>query len=92
MIGFLDGPELRLVMNYSVRFYSLGEKFQTIRQETFSSIESAQQAAIEHGSSAGFTNIKFVDDDDYTIRVTATTPNGRHGRNIAAIEPDGDFR
>jgi len=78
-------------MNYSVRFYSVIGSFQTIRNETYSSEEAAKQACKEYAKTTGFTNVKFVDDDECTTRVTATTPNGRAGRNIAVIEPDADF-
>lgn len=74
-----------------VRFYSLRGDFKTVSDIVYPSINDAKNAAQKYATDNGFTNVKFVDDDynDYEIdiRVTATTPNGRAGRNIARIEP-----
>ena len=79
-------------MQYVVRFYSLGAgEFHTVHTQKYESLAKAKQDAINHAEAHNYKNVKFVDDDDYCIRVTATTPNGRAGRNVASIEPDADF-
>jgi hypothetical protein len=74
-------------------YYTLDSKFGVLKSEMHDSVNDAFWKAKEYGRENGFTNIRQVDDDDFTIRVTATTPNGRAGRNIAAIEQgyDQDF-
>lgn len=50
--------------------------------------DQALAVVTEHASSGGFHDVrKVLDCDGYSIRFTATTPGGRHGRNIAF----GDF-
>jgi len=69
-----------------VQFYSLGKDFKIVKTEDFDNVTEAKDNVYHYGISNGYTNIKFVDDEDYQLRVTATTPNGRAGRNIASIE------
>jgi len=70
-----------------VRFYSIGKDFQVLETKNYESKSAAIMAATKHGIDGGYSNVRLVsDEDDYEVRVTATTPNGRAGRNIAAIE------
>ena len=70
-----------------IRFMSLTGKFRCLRTQRFASIAHALAAVQEHA--AGFKNFKVRGDeeDDYyglaEFRITATTPGGRHGRNVA---------
>jgi hypothetical protein len=50
----------------------------------FESPADALAAVQTYAASAGFTNVKIVDDDlDGEWRYTARTPGGRNGRNVA---------
>lgn len=69
-----------------VRFYTLTEKFGVVRSEDFDSMGNAKSAVNDYLRETGYINLRFVDDEDFTIRCTATTPNGRAGRNVASIE------
>jgi hypothetical protein len=39
-----------------------------------------------HARSGNFTDVKRVHEDVCSVRYTARTPGGRHGRNIAFID------
>lgn len=79
-------------MNYHARFYSLTGTPSTVRTETHVNAAAALVALTAYAEAAGFTRVQTVDDEDgYYVRVTATTPNGRAGRNIGAIEPVGNY-
>jgi hypothetical protein len=79
-------------MNYRTRFYSLTGAPKTIREEYHETEQESLDALRIYAESQGFRNIKMVDEEDgYHIRVTATTPNGRPGRNIGSIEPGEGF-
>jgi hypothetical protein len=67
-------------------FYTLTGKFSRVREETFATEAAALAAVKAYASQAGYTNIKFVVDDDLPEcggRFTGRTPGGRAGRNIA---------
>lgn len=74
---------------YRVRFMTLEGKYQTDRLETFSSVYDATSAVLAQVSAKGFSNVKMIEEpeEDGGCRYTATTPNGRHGRNVAYLEP-----
>lgn len=78
-------------MNYAVRYYSLSGKFETLKTEIYPSEQEAKSAITTYANSNGFRNVQFVDEDGYELRVTATTPNGRAGRNIGVVACDADF-
>lgn len=79
-------------MDYRARFYSLTGAPSTVREETHPTEAAALAALTAYAEAAGFRAVRTVDDEDgYHIRVTATTPNGRPGRNIGAIEPGQEF-
>jgi hypothetical protein len=72
-----------------VRFMSLTadatgrSEFREVGRATFPTSMAATAAVKLHAELAGFTNVKLVDDDDESLRWTATTPGGRAGRNVA---------
>lgn len=80
-------------MKRTVRFYSLdGSKFRTIRTEEYADQKTAFAAVLAHATEAGYTNVRELSDDDgWSIRYTATTPNGRHGRNVASADLGEDY-
>lgn len=80
-------------MKRIVRFYSLDSgKFRTIKTQEFPDHKTALAAVTEHAISAGFTNVREISDDDgWSTRYTATTPNGRPGRNIAVADLGEDY-
>jgi hypothetical protein len=51
-----------------------------------STTSEAKTVVEKHIENSGYTNLKTVDDEDYSLRFTATTPNGRPGRNVAALD------
>ena len=69
----------------TVRFATLeGSSIKTVRTEDFDTDAQALLAVKQYAETAGFTNVKAVSDEDgYSLRYTATTPGGRHGRNVA---------
>lgn len=69
-----------------VVFYTVGEPFRALETKDFKTESDARIAAEQFGKDNGFTAIKFVSDEDFCLRVTGTTPNGRAGRNLASIE------
>jgi hypothetical protein len=69
-----------------VKFYSLTGKFTVINELFFDNQRAAETCVLQYAAANKFTSVKFVSDEDYEIRATATTPNGRAGRNIARIE------
>ena len=75
---------------FTVRLYKLVGNSVEIKQDIPGCEESeARNIAIRHAIEHRFTNVKFIDDEGYgELRVTATTPNGRAGRNIGTITPD----
>ena len=70
-----------------VKFLSLGTGNTTVKTEEFVDAGKASAAIVAYAMTAGFTNVKSVADDDYSVRFTATTPGGRSGRNVAFMEP-----
>lgn len=69
-----------------LRLYSLGDDFRIIQTIEVGTICEAREIVEKHIDGSGYTNLKTVDDADYSLRYTATTPNGRAGRNVAAID------
>ena len=69
-----------------LRLYSLGDDFKVIKTIEVGTIYEAREYVEKHINGSGYTNLKTVDDEDYHMRYTATTPNGRAGRNVAAID------
>ena len=79
-------------MPVKARFMTVKGKFRTLKEETFPTTEDAFQAVEKFYSEMGLTNIKLVDDKDYSdnLRVTAKTVGGRSGRNIAFLDMECD--
>lgn len=69
-----------------LRLYSLDENFRVIQTIEVGTICEAREIVEKHINGSGYKNLKTVDDADYSMRYTATTPNGRNGRNVAAID------
>lgn len=65
----------------------------TMPAEVFATTEEARRAIEARIAPLGYTRVKIAEEgpDDYGSgewRVTATTPGGRAGRNVAFIEAD----
>jgi len=75
------------------RFMSVKGTFKTVKEETFPTERDAFLAVQEFYAALGFTNIAIKVDDEFDgARVTAKTPGGRGGRNIAFLdEMGGDY-
>lgn len=69
-----------------LRLYSLDENFRIIKTIEVGTICEAREIVEKHINGSGYKNLKTVDDADDSMRYTATTPNGRAGRNVAAID------
>ena len=69
-----------------VIYYSLSSPFCAVKTESFDSDNAGILAVEQYAKENGFTNVKQVEDEDFEVRMTATTPNGRAGRNIARLE------
>lgn len=74
----------------SVVFYSLSGPFAILKREEYDSVALGLTALQKYAEPKGFKHIQLVEDSD-SYRVTATTPNGRPGRNIGTIEPVEDW-
>lgn len=75
-------------MKIEIRFLVLTGPVKTAKTEYFDNYAQAFEAVRKYAENAGFSNVKQVNyDDEYgdsrEFRITATTPNGRRGRNIA---------
>jgi hypothetical protein len=77
-------------MAIKVQFMSLVGPFRCVREEDFSTTREATAAVERHAASANYRQVRFVDceNDGYHVRWTATTPGGRHGRNVALADID----
>ncbi len=75
----------------TIRFMSLVGKFAPVKTEQFETLEAAKQAVTDYAEEAGFTRVRAAEDNDLDgMRFTATTPNGRAGRNVAYVDFDYD--
>lgn len=69
-----------------LRLYSLDTEFCIVSTVEVSSEFEAKTIVEQHIKDSGYTNVRMVDDEDYSLRFTATTPNGRNGRNVASLD------
>lgn len=70
-----------------VRLMTCKGPFRTVREEIVETTEAAIKLVEREYASQGFTNFKLTNDDGYDeYRVTATTPGGRSGRNLAFLD------
>ena len=71
-------------MAVQLRLYNLSGKMTVSSSKSYESVSDALEAAKTYAEPKGFTDIKVVRGDDPFdgFRITGTTPNGRHGRNI----------
>lgn len=69
----------------SIDFLALTGPIKIIRSQEYANMTEALEAVRQYAEAAGFSNVKRVDGDDpYDgFRITAKTPGGRNGRNIA---------
>jgi hypothetical protein len=70
-----------------VQFVTLEGKFAFAEKREFADMKSAEKAIVAYAAAGGYTKVKPVEDED-SIRYTATTPQGRAGRNVAFLEAD----
>lgn len=77
-----------------VRFMTLGSEFKLASKKSFASREEAIAEIGQYARDNGFKNVKEILGEEadyyYSARFTATTPNGRAGRNIAYVEALGE--
>lgn len=74
-------------MKIKTQFMTTGRTFTVDKTLEFPNQQAAFEAVKAHYEKHGFTNFKLVDDQEYDqLRVTATTPGGRAGRNVAFID------
>lgn len=70
-----------------IRLVSLTGPVKTIETKEVPD-DKALAVVTQYAERAGFRNVRqILDDDGFSFRFTATTPGGRHGRNVAF----GDF-
>lgn len=70
----------------SLRLYSLGKKFEIVKTIEVMTINEAKALVIMHLENSGYSNLRTVDDADYSIRFIADPLTGRKGRNVAQID------
>lgn len=76
-------------MSVKAKFMSTSGKFRVLQEHEFPNTQAAFEAVKAHYIKEGFSDFKLVDDQNYdSLRVTAKTPGGRHGRNVGFIEYD----
>ena len=74
-------------MSVSVRLMSTSGSFRVESELVFASLERAIRHVTEHYSHLGFSRFQVRDEGDGDGgRITATTPGGRHGRNVAFFD------
>jgi hypothetical protein len=70
-----------------VRFMHGSGPLRESKRESFRTVADALSACREIYGSAGFANLKFIEENDTDGgRITATTPGGRGGRNVAFVD------
>jgi hypothetical protein len=75
-------------MKLIVRFITLSGPIRTVGKKSFASTMDAIQAVRDYVEPLGFKNVRMIEEEDaYSVRFTAKTPNGRNGSNVAF----GDF-
>jgi len=76
----------------TIRFMQLDKKTAIPENKSFASTDEAIEACKAYAEPLGFTRFKLAEDgSDEGFRITATTPGGRAGRNIAHGDYDYDF-
>lgn len=71
----------------TLRLYSLSGQFAIVGHIDVATIEAARPHVEKHLAGSGFTKLRTVHDEDYSVRFIADPPaNGRKGRNVAAID------
>ena len=66
--------------------YSLDSDFHVISKQEVETTIQAEEIIHKHISSANYSNLRQVDDEDCTLRYIADPPKGRKGRNVASLE------
>lgn len=66
--------------------YSLDGPFKIVGNHVVDTIPEAKTIVETHLKDSGYTNLRMVDDADYSIRFVADPPKGRKGRNVASLD------
>ena len=66
--------------------YSLADDFKVTARVNVSTVEEARKIVSEHIQNSGYTNLRTIDDEDYSLRFVADPPKGRKGRNVASLD------
>ena len=74
---------------FTLKLMTLTAPFEIARIHQTRDMAHAMTLVQEYTHAAGFRNVKVTLEDDYTYRYTATTPNGRAGRNVAYLDASG---
>lgn len=69
-----------------LRLFTLRGPFQTLCTIQVATVEKARIRVEEHLRHSGYANLRTIEDQDYSIRFIADPPDGRKGRNVAAID------
>lgn len=67
---------------------SLSGPFVQVKEQTFATAKEALIAVTAYAEAEGFTHVQEKHDDDDGYRITARTPGGRGGRNVAFVDYD----
>lgn len=71
----------------NIRYMSVKGPFKTIKEEKCADVSVAFDTVVKYYAPMGFADFqKVIDEDDCGIRITAKTPGGRSGRNLAYID------
>lgn len=80
-----------------VRFMSVTGKFREVRRASFKTSTQALLAVEAEYAPLGYSKFQLRDDGEFdSQRITATTPGGRGGRNVAFCDwecegPEGEY-
>lgn len=69
-----------------LRLFTLEGEFKTLKTIEVGTICEAREYVERHLADSGYTNLKTIEDDDYSLRYIADPPKGRKGRNVASID------
>lgn len=69
----------------TVKLMSLDAPFRLLSQHECEDMPAVRATVAAHAERGGFSAVREVPDAD-SIRFTARTPGGRHGRNIAYLD------
>lgn len=70
---------------HTLNLMSVSGPFRVVKSVNVPDRAQAKIVVEAYATEHGFHSVKAVDDLDYSIRFTATTPGGRPGRNLAFL-------